>query len=75
MKIKNIFDNEGKTFDRFTVTFADRSALGLSINPDSPQGFSQWCDAVEGHHLGKIITFKDLPESVKKHVLERIKEV
>ena len=69
MRIKSNFDNKGKTFDRFTIILDDGSALGLSHNPDSPVGFSQWCGAVaEGVDLGKPITFQELPENVRKHI-------
>lgn len=71
MKIKTIFDNRGRTFDRYTVILEDGLALGLSLNPDSPIGFSQWGEAVEGYHLGERISFEELPEIVQKHVKTR----
>jgi len=72
MKIKTIYDNGGKTFDRYTVIFSDGSALGLSHNPDSPQGFSQWCEAIEGNkELGMSLTLAKLPEKVRKHIKAR----
>ena len=71
MQIKSIYDNKGKTFDRYTVILSDGTALGLSFNPDSPQCFSQWGDAVEGSHLGQRITLKELPENVRKHIERR----
>jgi hypothetical protein len=73
MQIKSIYDNKSNTFDRYTVILPDGSALGLSFNPDSPQGFSQWSDAVEGSHLGKRITLKELPENVRKHIERRLR--
>jgi hypothetical protein len=73
MKIKAIHDNKGKTFDRYTVILDDGSALGLSHNPDSPLGFSQWCDAVaEGVDMGKNILFENLPLRVQQHIKLRI---
>ena len=73
MRIKAIHDNKGKTFDRYTVIMEDGSALGLSHNPDSPVGFSQWCGAVaEGVDLGKNISFEDLPESIQRHIKLRL---
>ena len=60
MRIKAIHDNKGKTFDRYTVIMEDGSALGLSHNPESPIGFSQWGEAVaEGVDLGKPILFQE----------------
>lgn len=72
MRIKGIYDNKGKTFDRYTVVFDDGSALGLSNNPDSPVGFSQWCCCVaRGVDLGKRIAFEELPQRVKQHIKMR----
>lgn len=71
MKIRSIYDNKGKTFDRYTVVFDDGSALGLSHNPDSPVGFSQWGEATEGSHLGKTISFEELPQRVQQHIKMR----
>ena len=38
-----VFDNEGDSFDRYTVINEDGDMLGLSDNPTHPQGFSQFC--------------------------------
>lgn len=72
MRIKSIYDNEGRTLDRYTVILSDGSALGLSSNPDRPQGFSQWGDAVAGAHLGKRIPFRELPQSIREHIKRRL---
>jgi hypothetical protein len=73
MNIKAIFDNGGKTFDRYTVIFDDGSALGLSHNPDSPLGFSQWSEAiVETKKLGMSLTLTELPEHVQRHIKTRL---
>jgi len=75
-----IYDNGGKTIDRYTVILEDWhfgkscQALGLSSNPDSPQGFSQFSDVYQGNHLGKEIGFLDLPENVQEHITMRINE-
>ena len=85
-QIKAVYDNGGKTFDRYTVVFKDRQlypdginyyeGLGLSFNPDDPQGFSQHTvvhpDHLKTNGLGRKISFSDLPENVQKHVLKRI---
>jgi len=74
VKIAKVYDNGGQTFDRFTVIFEDQSeALGLSENCDSPQGFSQFGVAVGGRHLGVEISFRELPENVKRHINQRIR--
>ena len=49
-------------------------SLGLSDNPDSPCGFSQFSGCKEGEHLGKIISFNTLPENVQKHIIKRMKQ-
>lgn len=71
MKILKIYDNGGKTWDRYTV-LTNHGALGLSENPNSSQGFSQWGEAIDGNHLGKRINLVDLPGNVQKHILSRV---
>jgi len=77
-QIYKIYDNGGKTFDRYSVLFEpfhfgkSCDCLGLSDDPDSPQGFSQFGDAYDGDHLGKEITFEQLPENVQNHIATRI---
>ena len=48
--------------------------LGLSKNPDSPLGFSQWCQGQPGKHNGSRITIEDLPDNVRKHALARLND-
>ena len=73
MEIAKVFDNGGQTFDRYTIIFKEHSeALGLSNNCDSSQGFSQFGVAIEGRHLGRQISFADLPENIRNHVRNRI---
>lgn len=76
MNIK-IYDNGGKTFDRYTVVYMDfpehgypktYQAIGMSINPFHPQGFGSHCVAKPGRHLGKKIKFEELPEDCQKLV-------
>ena len=42
-----VFDNEGKSFDRFTVVTDDGSLFGASTQPFHPQGFGQFCGEVQ----------------------------
>jgi hypothetical protein len=51
-----------------------RLFLGLSENPTSPHGFSQWGKAWPGRHLGKRIAWADLPEHIRRHASSRIAE-
>jgi len=72
-----VYDNGGRTIDRYTVLIAHYGgkslwvALALSANPDSPQGFSLFVQAVHGD-LGESINFLDLPENVQAHIARRI---
>ena len=58
MKVNNktihVFDNEGETFDRFTIILPDGEMLGSSVYPFHPQGFGMYvgnvCENVEGGH-------------------------
>lgn len=82
MKIISIWDNEGASFDRYTIVTNVEEVdargntllmcLGLSHNPTDPQGFSQWSTAQEGEHLGKRITFEDLDGELQLHVAKRM---
>ncbi len=78
MKIKAIYDNGGETFDRYTVVYNALAtgkpgvyeAVGMSEDPFHPQGFGQHCSAMLGKHLGKRITFKQLPKDCQKLVTQ-----
>lgn len=84
MKIKSVYDNGGRSADRFTIVFdvASRKlgptmlweCVGSSMNPTHPQGFYQHSDCVLGNHLGKRIAFADLPEEVRLCVERELQE-
>ena len=81
MQIHAIYDNDGKTLDRFTILtepwYFGKScdALCVSNNPTHPQyGVSQWSEAYEGKHLGRKISFAQLPKNVQDHILERLSD-
>jgi hypothetical protein len=84
MKIKLILDNNGRTFDRYSVYFTDGTFLSLSSNCNSPQGFSQfgeWSEIPSTDNSNqddvveeKEISFSDLPISVQQHIKQRMKE-
>lgn len=72
--ILRVWDNQGKTFDRYTIRIRN-SYYGMSSNPNHPQGFCQYCgdygSVVEGKHLGKLLQRKEyrlLPEEVRKTI-------
>jgi hypothetical protein len=77
IKIKEVYDNEGDSFDRYTIVTNQSDGkyslcLCLNENPDSPQGFSQFSDCISGPHLGKKIKFTDLPSKVRIHAKKRL---
>jgi hypothetical protein len=81
VKDLRIYDNGGKTADRYSVLFMDQpeaqpgtfACLGMSEHPCHPQGFGQHCSAMPGPHLGRRIKFSQLPEDCRKLVLEELK--
>lgn len=81
-KILAVYDNGGKTMDRYSVYTDDVDhiqygkklymVLGMSNNPNSPQGFSQWSSGTLGAHNGKKIAFSSLPKHIQQHVRSRL---
>ena len=73
-----IYDNGGKTFDRYTFVFPsldvphENDYVGSSENPFHPQGFGQHCGNYpypanrNYRHLGKLISPEELPEQARK---------
>ena len=79
--IKSIWDNGGETIDRFSIVLNEDyhsypsemfGCLGLSINPTYPLGFSQFCGAMEGEHLGRKLNWDDLPIKIQTHISLRL---
>lgn len=83
--ILDVFDNKGKTADRYTVLFGgsmlepklleDRKVyfLGLSGAPSHPQGFSQWGEISASYRPARDrIRWLDLPEHIQRHVIARV---
>ncbi len=63
-----IYDNKGRSFDRYTVLFMDNQeskglyyGLGMSEHPFAPNGFGQHINGVPDRHLGVRIDFDTLP--------------
>lgn len=75
-----VTDNNNATFDRYSVYFKDGSVLGLSENPASPQGYSQWSefdptmirDISSSEVQETPISFAEFP--LKDHVVQRVRE-
>jgi len=82
MKIKAIYDNFGKTFDRYTVYFDNiqhyrgeivYDCLCMSANPHHPQGFCQHSTGQLGRHNGAKIPFALLPRDCQLIVNEELR--
>jgi len=78
--VVRIYDNGGKTFDRFTAVFMKDEergglygAVGMSEHPFHPQGYGMHCSAVPGQHLGRRIRFQELPEDCQKLIAQDIR--
>jgi hypothetical protein len=63
-----IYDNGGKTADRYTAVYIAQplgrglyDSVGMCENPFHPQGIGQHSSAMPGGHLGKRIDFEALP--------------
>ena len=79
-KTCRIFDNGGKTNDRYTAVYRTvRSInglywpyLGMNAAPFDPQGIGQHGELNEkpGRHLGKRIAFDELPEDCQKTIIQ-----
>jgi len=82
IEVMNVFDNEGYTFDRYTINIlfenGDSYVVASSSNPTHPQGVwsikeNEYIVAEdltkEDAHIGKEIDWDELPNEVKKTVL------
>lgn len=83
MKVLAIFDNGGRTIDRYTVV-TNLTGAGimfdmLGCDDNGGTAFSQWTvgqyDTENGNknrHLGKRVKFEDLNEITQRHIAERL---
>ena len=86
--VVDVFDNKGKTADRYTVFFGGSLAtddvvqyLGLSDDPHSPHGVSMW-GTITPHQFAAYrrafgkerIRWWDLPDHIRAHVINRAGE-
>ena len=74
-KRTKIYDNGGKTVDRYTLITPDGDVYGFNNQPYHPQGFGQYCGDFGNtlgryDHLGKPIKVEDLPEQAQRFVRE-----
>ena len=85
--VLRIYDNGGKTCDRYTIipprwAGADYrenypgswQAIGANAAPFHPQGFGMHVSAAPGPHLGKRIPWGSLPADVQKFARQAFPE-
>jgi hypothetical protein len=75
MKIIAIYDNGGRTLDRYTVVtdakYSTSFVMALGVGAD-PADFSQWTGAVKGDHLGTVVPFEELSAKLQEHIALRV---
>ena len=74
-----VFDNQGRTFDRYTVVIG-KNVFTMSKNTTSPQGFNQYAGEL-GKDInldilqkGELVKYLSLPKDVQKAIQDRLKE-
>lgn len=74
-----VYDNNGKTIDRYTVLFMDEPeqktragtlyrSVSMSPEPAHPCGVAMYGSAIDGEHLGRRISFENLPYKVRQYM-------
>ena len=69
-----VYDNKGKTLDRYTVII-NKAVFTMSLHPLSSQGVNQFAGIVrqlDRASLGKKVDFKQLPQEIKRAIIERM---
>lgn len=75
----DIYDNGGKSIDRFSIIFRNGDLIGMNEHPESPLGFNQYSGNIKEwglkdlNHLGKKIEYGDL-DKLPKGVLDAIED-
>jgi hypothetical protein len=77
-----IYDNGGKTIDRYTLVVPSVNEpgkldmYGFNEAPYYPQGFGQYAGSYHKmgsySHLGKLVSLQDLPEQAQRFVKETL---
>jgi hypothetical protein len=77
-----IYDNGGKTADRYTLVVPSidepgkLDMWGFDENPYHPQGFGQYAGSYHKmgsySHLGKLVSISDLPDKAQRFVKETL---
>lgn len=84
-RIVRVYDNGGRSFDRYTAIFAEQSsgaagrppvmdALGVGETGNVPNGFCMTVDAVEGPHLGARVQLADIAEPARRAIVAHWRE-
>lgn len=80
MKLKSIYDNGGKTLDRYTIVTTQRykksgrwyyDYIGASENG---WGIFMWGECVLGRHLGKKVELGSLSKELQSRIINALKE-
>ena len=68
-----IFENERNYADKYTVMI-EGSIYAMSEHPSSPQGVNMYCGEISNGYKadGEEVEINDIPEEVKRAILERI---
>lgn len=84
--VLRLFDNGGKTADRYTImppryakSYRGRmpgqfESIAASEYPFHPQGFGMWVTAAAGSYLGKRVHWDSLPRDVQKFARQSFPE-
>jgi len=73
MKNVVVFDNKGKSFDRYTIIIGS-DAYGMSHNPKSPLGYTTYLGKAKDYNhaaLGEEIALKALSKEIREAIKER----
>ena len=72
MHVNRIWDNGGRSFDRYTVEFEEQGGakwyLGIGDTGNVPNGFCMVVDATPGPHLGKLIREDQMTLAAQKAI-------
>ena len=74
-----VFDNGGKTFDRYTILI-NIDLYGMSANATAPNGFNQFCGAADFATIESIkqnnkeLELLDAPLEVRLAIGKRLQE-
>ena len=73
----SVYDNEGKTFDRYTIVVnndLNDGVYGMSHNPEYPAGFNIWSGECCQEALDEMKQLDTIPEEIHRAVIRRANE-